>query len=121
ILDSGTPTNPASRNSSRRRRPIEPSTPRFKSTAGTDSSKITSWRSCIETNASRRSMKGRQRSSDSSLRVRFSGSEHGKAHARWYRIIAEHRSEEHTSELQSRFDLVCRLLLEKKKKKQYMK
>src|SRR5438067_13584803 len=28
---------------------------------------------------------------------------------------AERRSEEHTSELQSRFDLVCRLLLEKKK------
>src|SRR5207249_11043948 len=28
----------------------------------------------------------------------------------------EGRSEEHTSELQSRFDLVCRLLLEKKKK-----
>src|SRR5699024_11616793 len=28
------------------------------------------------------------------------------------------RSEEHTSELQSRFDLVCRLLLEKKKSKQ---
>src|SRR5438067_10529888 len=27
------------------------------------------------------------------------------------------RSEEYTSELQSRFDLVCRLLLEKKKKK----
>src|SRR5699024_6677254 len=27
------------------------------------------------------------------------------------------RSEEHTSELQSRFDLVCRLLLEKKKRK----
>src|SRR5438067_13503610 len=31
-------------------------------------------------------------------------------------INAELRSEEHTSELQSRFDLVCRLLLEKKKK-----
>src|SRR5699024_12548944 len=30
--------------------------------------------------------------------------------SRWRR-----RSEEHTSELQSRFDLVCRLLLEKKK------
>src|SRR5690349_22155951 len=30
---------------------------------------------------------------------------------------AEKRSEEHTSELQSRRDLVCRLLLEKKKKK----
>src|SRR5689334_24554951 len=28
---------------------------------------------------------------------------------------AEHRSEEHTSELQSQFHLVCRLLLEKKK------
>src|SRR5699024_12828396 len=40
------------------------------------------------------------------------------------RVVVEHRclrsegndrSEEHTSELQSRFDLVCRLLLEKKK------
>src|SRR5699024_12605877 len=29
----------------------------------------------------------------------------------------QERSEEHTSELQSRFDLVCRLLLEKKKEK----
>src|SRR5438132_7291625 len=33
------------------------------------------------------------------------------------RIIALGRSEEHTSELQSHSDLVCRLLLEKKKKK----
>src|SRR5687768_18184364 len=31
--------------------------------------------------------------------------------------IEEERSEEHTSELQSRLHLVCRLLLEKKKKK----
>src|SRR5207249_7490621 len=30
-------------------------------------------------------------------------------------LVAVVRSEEHTSELQSRFDLVCRLLLEKKK------
>src|SRR5699024_12141273 len=30
--------------------------------------------------------------------------------------IDAERAEEHTSELQSRFDLVCRLLLEKKKK-----
>src|SRR5699024_12807679 len=30
-------------------------------------------------------------------------------------VISLYRSEEHTSELQSRFDLVCRLLLEKKK------
>src|SRR5207249_1544189 len=29
-------------------------------------------------------------------------------------LISKVRSEEHTSELQSRFDLVCRLLLEKK-------
>src|SRR5699024_11350215 len=28
-------------------------------------------------------------------------------------MVARRRSEEHTSELQSRFDLVCRLLLEK--------
>src|SRR5438067_5991112 len=32
------------------------------------------------------------------------------------RQLGQHRSEEHTSELQSRFDLVCRLLLEKKKR-----
>src|SRR5438105_11766041 len=32
-------------------------------------------------------------------------------HSRWWTL----RSEEHTSELQSRVDLVCRLLLEKKK------
>src|SRR2546422_8636812 len=31
--------------------------------------------------------------------------------------VAAERSEEHTSELQSRLHLVCRLLLEKKKKK----
>src|SRR5450830_1976966 len=30
-------------------------------------------------------------------------------------LVRAERSEEHTSELQSRFDLVCRLLLEKKK------
>src|SRR5699024_11977759 len=32
-----------------------------------------------------------------------------------YILFSSKRSEEHTSELQSRFDLVCRLLLEKKK------
>src|SRR5207249_11068794 len=35
--------------------------------------------------------------------------------ARASRAVWPARSEEHTSELQSRFDLVCRLLLEKKK------
>src|SRR5699024_11263345 len=39
-----------------------------------------------------------------------------RAHRR-FRRRHRPRSEEHTSELQSRFDLVCRLLLEKKKKK----
>src|SRR2546427_4156363 len=34
---------------------------------------------------------------------------------------APHRSEEHTSELQSQSNLVCRLLLEKKKKKKNTK
>src|SRR5699024_11447849 len=32
-------------------------------------------------------------------------------------VASGDRSEEHTSELQSRFDLVCRLLLEKKKRR----
>src|SRR5689334_24643711 len=39
------------------------------------------------------------------------------------RAIARHsglRSEEHTSELQSQFHLVCRLLLEKKKKQNFI-
>src|SRR5207249_3089002 len=35
--------------------------------------------------------------------------------ARGRKLFSASRSEEHTSELQSRFDLVCRLLLEKKK------
>src|SRR2546422_11652924 len=34
--------------------------------------------------------------------------------------LPRRRSEEHTSELQSRLHLVCRLLLEKKKKEQFL-
>src|SRR5436309_7473726 len=41
--------------------------------------------------------------------------EHGDA-AMLLRDVVDQRSEEHTSELQSRENLVCRLLLEKKKK-----
>src|SRR2546427_7969338 len=37
------------------------------------------------------------------------------------REVSQGRSEEHTSELQSQSNLVCRLLLEKKKKKQITK
>src|SRR5256885_7405913 len=36
-----------------------------------------------------------------------------------YKLAVDPRSEEHTSELQSPCNLVCRLLLEKKKKKKY--
>src|SRR5216684_3089222 len=39
------------------------------------------------------------------------------SHCSFNRRQQEQRSEEHTSELQSRLHLVCRLLLEKKKKK----
>src|SRR2546428_3609640 len=46
------------------------------------------------------------------LRSRHSKARPGKASG-WY--VTTWRSEEHTSELQSRSDLVCRLLLEKKK------
>src|SRR5476649_3105046 len=41
----------------------------------------------------------------------------GRAPALWNHALHGDRSEEHTSELQSHSDLVCRLLLEKKKKK----
>src|SRR5438132_3133404 len=50
-----------------------------------------------------------------------------REHAWACRIVAKdgkmppRRSEEHTSELQSHSDLVCRLLLEKKKKKKHKK
>src|SRR5699024_12376394 len=49
--------------------------------------------------------------------VRSDGSvpAHRTAVLRLDRGSVDCRSEEHTSELQSRFDLVCRLLLEKKK------
>src|SRR5690349_23727961 len=52
-----------------------------------------------------------------SLRARAGRSRGGARGAgrRHVEILALQRSEEHTSELQSRRDLVCRLLLEKKK------
>src|SRR2546430_10860315 len=37
----------------------------------------------------------------------------------YYMSCADYRSEEHTSELQSQSNLVCRLLLEKKKKTKF--
>ena len=49
---------------------------------------------------------------DAGMKVEEICRKHGISNATYY-----NRSEEHTSELQSRSDLVCRLLLEKKKKK----
>src|SRR2546422_2563783 len=48
---------------------------------------------------------------------REEGERHDPEPTRQLRMLVEDRSEEHTSELQSRLHLVCRLLLEKKKKK----
>src|SRR2546422_4803992 len=45
------------------------------------------------------------------------GSKKFRARRLWLHLWFKQRSEEHTSELQSRLHLVCRLLLEKKKKK----
>src|SRR5690242_17157769 len=50
---------------------------------------------------------------DTSLSKHFSLAGHSNLEFRW---DAFNRSEEHTSELQSHVNLVCRLLLEKKKK-----
>src|SRR5207247_7570980 len=50
-------------------------------------------------------------------RFRWSRMQPGR---RGRRTALASRSEEHTSELQSRVDLVCRLLLEKKKKQEIM-
>src|SRR5207249_9831476 len=51
---------------------------------------------------------------DNGTRANYHIVKNNGAHANQHFVID--RSEEHTSELQSRFDLVCRLLLEKKKK-----
>src|SRR5438309_6442633 len=45
----------------------------------------------------------------------FSFAQHDRIVAQRRLVARERRSEEHTSELQSQFHLVCRLLLEKKK------
>src|SRR5438094_6422804 len=55
---------------------------------------------------------GRPRETRAEPRDHFLGSSRGNGLA----APREFRSEEHTSELQSPYDLVCRLLLEKKKK-----
>src|SRR5580658_10888775 len=44
------------------------------------------------------------------------GDQAGRVFHRWRRLAVRRRSEEHTSELQSPCNLVCRLLLEKNKR-----
>src|SRR5688572_32725873 len=64
-------------------------------------------------------------STSSMFQARKSGSNQTRFHPQnatsvlspWWRARRSRRSEEHTSELQSQSNLVCRLLLEKKKKK----
>src|SRR5437868_13544730 len=55
------------------------------------------------------------KASSSSPRKTSSAKQSSRPPARRTASLTKFRSEEHTSELQSRFDLVCRLLLEKKK------
>src|SRR5688572_31449606 len=59
---------------------------------------------------------GEARSLHPFRRLLEAGRGRSRGRARWRRLA---RSEEHTSELQSQSNLVCRLLLEKKKKKTY--
>src|SRR5438105_15581564 len=55
---------------------------------------------------------------DRSMSLKLNGNRYRDTKSRAISIEFQgHRSEEHTSELQSRVDLVCRLLLEKKKNK----
>src|SRR2546422_8532198 len=64
---------------------------------------------------SRRRPREQPRPDGAGTAVRFPGTICGW-NAKTSRLV---RSEEHTSELQSRLHLVCRLLLEKKKKKEH--
>src|SRR5437764_14695415 len=53
--------------------------------------------------------------------IQFAGDAARPAAHRHWATLRDDRSEEHTSELQSPMYLVCRLLLEKKKKKKIIK
>src|SRR2546422_6637295 len=59
----------------------------------------------------------RDRADDAGERRLLRATDPGEGEPHPGRLEARGRSEEHTSELQSRLHLVCRLLLEKKKKK----
>src|SRR5438874_4047997 len=63
----------------------------------------------------RRGAQGESFGDDARRRPVLAGDRRRRADQRAARATRPARSEEHTSELQSRRDLVCRLLLEKKK------
>src|SRR5439155_21659951 len=67
-----------------------------------------------------RSSTPRSTATTSSTTVTSTSVSRWAARAGWSFRFCATRSEEHTSELQSRGHLVCRLLLEKKKKKQHI-
>src|SRR6266567_6660971 len=60
-----------------------------------------------------------RRSSDRPSRDHDRGRQHGRCPTGHRRARRDRRSEEHTSELQSQSNLVCRLLLEKKKQTRF--
>src|SRR2546427_3185028 len=62
-----------------------------------------------------RSDKPRMKAAELAARQELAGIVHGYRAAGWDEAVGAIRSEEHTSELQSQSNLVCRLLLEKKK------
>src|SRR2546426_2799350 len=64
-----------------------------------------------------RSLHRRDQTARARARTRGHGDRRDLAGRGWRRQAGPDRSEEHTSELQSPCNLVCRLLLEKKKKK----
>src|SRR3712207_7941462 len=71
--------------------------------------------------SSRRGQAGPQRTQAQEEGVRAPEADHCRPAEGHSRPICPGRSEEHTSELQSRQYLVCRLLLEKKKKKNHIR
>src|SRR5256885_5407842 len=77
----------------------------------------TLFRSVINMKAARLAATRRQLQLRPKLNFKKLRRDYGKAPTSSLKLSSEYRSEEHTSELQSPCNLVCRLLLEKKKNK----
>src|SRR2546430_11498836 len=96
----------------RRRKPLK-SAARFRSSSTPDSSKAARW-----TVGRIHVSNGKRGANGASARKPLASTIVRRPPRRSWRWMSHHtqRSEEHTSELQSQSNLVCRLLLEKKKK-----